>query len=1009
MLAGTSWYSSAQLLPPNQPEQNACNALVLCGSTFSSPYSYQGIGTVNDLQTTPCGSGEDNSVWLKLTVSTPGTMVFTITPVSPQDDYDFAVLNITNTTCSNLSSANVVRCNFNNNSPGSNVNGVIGLNNTATVQTVAGGTFGSSFCQQLNVTAGQVYLIMINNFGNYASGGPSSGFTINFAGSTATFNNPPPPHFDSILTPVCNYKNEITIQLSTEVKCSSIATNGSDFYLTPSGVVAAAQGINCSGAQGYTDKVKLTFSPALAPGSYTIHAQQGTDGNTLLDLCDNPLPLPDQLSFTVKELEKTVTMTRCANELPFVWNGINVSAGGPSAAVAHHTTSDGCDSATTLNLTVLPVYNGTVTETVCSNQLPYTWNGITVTAGGTAVATYTGTRANGCDSVVNLDLTVLPVYTGSVTVNICENQLPYTWNGITVTAGGTAAATYTGTRVNGCDSVVSLNLAVHPLFQDTVTIGICNNQLPYTWNGITVPSGGQAVATYATTSSSGCDSVVTLHLNVSSVQNDTVSQTICSNQLPYVWNGITVTGGSMAAASYTTTGSNGCDSVVVLNLNVNPVYSGAVSQTICSNQLPYTWNGITVTAGGTAVATYTGTGANGCDSVVTLNLNVTPVVTQTVSMVKCPDQLPFTWNGIAITAGGSPAASFTATSAAGCDSITQLNLIVQQATAITLAPEGCDQVLFEGNTYFNNQVLQDTLFYTTGCDSVYRTINITIYPTTAITAESDTAACGMLVFEGHTYTANTTVTDTFHTVHGCDSLYRIIHITIHPNTPVLLTIDTAACDEVLFEGEGYQADTVLTRMYLSQWGCDSLLRTVKIHVEHFELELEAAPPDIVKGESVTLQSSGNASYQATGWYPQQWFPDQQAPSQYIKPDQDETFLVVAESALGCVDSASVTVKVDTIVAEVFMPNAFSPNGDGLNDRFMPRFYNQRGYKIALFTVHNRWGQEVFNGSGNNAAGWDGTYHNQGKPADSGTYFYYLKVIFLNGKQKILKGDVILIR
>ena len=57
--------TQAQLLTPNQPEQNVCNALQLCGTQFTSPYSYQGTGTTIDIDGTPCGSGEENSVWLK--------------------------------------------------------------------------------------------------------------------------------------------------------------------------------------------------------------------------------------------------------------------------------------------------------------------------------------------------------------------------------------------------------------------------------------------------------------------------------------------------------------------------------------------------------------------------------------------------------------------------------------------------------------------------------------------------------------------------------------------------------------------------------------------------------------------------------------------------------------------------------------------------------------------------------------------------------------------------------
>lgn len=82
-------FSHAQLLPPNQPEQNSCDALVLCGRTFHSPYAYQGIGTSLDLNGSPCGAGEDNAMWMRLDINTPGTIVFTIAPVIPQDDYDF--------------------------------------------------------------------------------------------------------------------------------------------------------------------------------------------------------------------------------------------------------------------------------------------------------------------------------------------------------------------------------------------------------------------------------------------------------------------------------------------------------------------------------------------------------------------------------------------------------------------------------------------------------------------------------------------------------------------------------------------------------------------------------------------------------------------------------------------------------------------------------------------------------------------------------------------------------
>lgn len=1014
LLAGVlfaAFPAAAQLLPPNQPEQNACGALVLCGTSFTSPYSYQGRGTTNDIATTPCGSGEDNSVWLKLTISTPGTLLFSLSPISAQDDYDFAVLDITNTTCSNLSSANVVRCNFNNNQPGSNVNGVIGLNATSTQQFVPGGTTGSSFCQQINATAGQVYLIMINNFGNYNTGGPSSGFTISFAGSTATFNSPPPPHLQSINTPVCNYKNEITIKLTSEVKCNSIAANGSDFYLTPSGTIISAAGINCSGSQGYTDKVKLTFSPALAPGNYVVHAQQGTDGNTLLDLCNTALPLPDQLSFTVPDLARTITMTRCSNQMPFVWNGVTVTTGGSPAATVHNTTAQGCDSVTTLNLTVVPQYNTTVNMTKCSNQLPFTWNGINVTAGGASAAVYHTTTAAGCDSNVTLNLTVTPVLTATVNRTICTNQLPYTWNGITVTAGGTAVAVYHTTSVSGCDSNVTLNLTVTPVKTNTVSLTKCSNQLPFTWNGIVVPAGtvtNPSAAVFTTTTASGCDSVVTLNLTVNPVKTRTVYDTVCANHMPFLWNGISVSAGGTSAAVYNGTSAQGCDSIVTLNLLVKPVSSLLVKDTICQTQLPFTWNGITVTTGGTAAATYTTAAANGCDSVVTLSLFVKPTVHHTVSMTRCAAQLPFAWNGINVTAGGTAAAQYTMLSpVTGCDSITTLNLTVQSPVAQSSAVSGCGSVLFEGHTYTASQLLKDTLKSTLGCDSLYRSITVHVYPENPVTQSRDTAGCGSLLFQGHTYTQSTTVTDTVFSIHGCDSVYKVTHITIHPNDPIPLRIDTAGCYSLDFEHKTYQRDTVLVTTYKNTLGCDSLVRTVAIHVEHFELKLTAQPAEIVKGEETRLATQGNTGYSVNAWLPEARFPNQHVLEQVIRPDYTQRFTVIATSDLGCIDTADVWVKVDTLVPDLFMPNAFSPNGDGLNDNFGAQFFNKSGYQVVEFRIFNRWGQVVYIAVNKTATGWDGTYN--GKPADTGVYYYYIKVRFVNGKELARKGEVTLIR
>lgn len=289
---------SQNVLPPGQPEQDACHALSLCGGKFYTPYSYQGTGLVSDLTSTPCGGqGEGNSMWLKITVATQGLIAFSIIPNDTTDDYDFAVLDITNKNCSSLSQNDVVRCNFNNNFPGSNPMGIVGLSTNSNVTDVADGAFGGSFVEAINAEPGDTYLIMINNYGQDLTNTPSSGFIIDFSASTATFTENQGPAFDSIVRQCVS--SSVTLNLTTQVSCNSIAPDGSDFYITPFVAIDSAIGTNCLGSNGYTGQVTIYFTAQAPVGNYILNARSGTDGNTLLGLCGKPLALPATMPFAV--------------------------------------------------------------------------------------------------------------------------------------------------------------------------------------------------------------------------------------------------------------------------------------------------------------------------------------------------------------------------------------------------------------------------------------------------------------------------------------------------------------------------------------------------------------------------------------------------------------------------------------------------------------------------------------------------------------------------------------
>ena len=110
------------------------------------------------------------------------------------------------------------------------------------------------------------------------------------------------------------------------------------------------------------------------------------------------------------------------------------------------------------------------------------------------------------------------------------------------------------------------------------------------------------------------------------------------------------------------------------------------------------------------------------------------------------------------------------------------------------------------------------------------------------------------------------------------------------------------------------------------------------------------------------------------------------------------------SLYGCLDSASVTITVDdSLNGEI--PNAFSPNNDGLNDVFRPR--GVKFERLVDFRIFNRWGQQIFY-SNSIDKGWDGTFN--GVPQDVGEYYYVIIASQpATGENQTYKGDVILIR
>jgi gliding motility-associated-like protein len=118
-----------------------------------------------------------------------------------------------------------------------------------------------------------------------------------------------------------------------------------------------------------------------------------------------------------------------------------------------------------------------------------------------------------------------------------------------------------------------------------------------------------------------------------------------------------------------------------------------------------------------------------------------------------------------------------------------------------------------------------------------------------------------------------------------------------------------------------------------------------------------------------------------------------------------TIVLYVENSLGCSDLEVKSNYITVLEQDYYFPNAFSPNGDGVNDRFRPLPADGTA-RILLFEIYDRWGNKVFETTSNQ--GWDGNT-NDGKPLDPGVYSYKCIIDLDSRGPKVYTGYVTLIR
>ncbi len=758
------------------------------------------------------------------------------------------------------------------------------------------------------------------------------------------------------------------------------ATNGVDYQAIPNSVTIPA-------GQQMTTLTIIPFYDGIPEGTETVILDVQTSP------CTNDLVSVNILDYTALTATGTGSTSICGGAGP-VNIGVN-----PSNGMSPYSYSWSHGLGTNQNASVNPATTTTYTVTVTDVCGFTATANVTVTVSNNANITITPNTPSICAGG-NIDLTA----NGGSTYNWSTGQTSSTIN---VSPATTTTYTVTGTDAFGCSGTASVTVTVYSslsmnitpaspqICQGTSTTLTASGATNYSWShgpttaAVTVSPGTTTTYTVTGTDAFGCSGSATATVTV--VPNPTVT---ISPSAPAICQGETVS----------------------LQGNGANTYNWSTGQTSQS---------ISVSPVNTTTYTVTGT-TNGCTGTtsVTVTVNPNPTVTATANPMEICVGNSTTISGSGastyVWSNGSTATSFTesppstttysvvGTDANGCTGTAQVQVIVNLNLTVSITPnnphicEG-DQVQLTATSNGNmpsftwntgqtgNSVLVDppttTTYYVdvvdnSGCTgSAEATVIVSPIP--------------VVDFSGQPLSGCAPVTVSFVNLGDQGTLVWEFGDgnTSSSNNPTHQYLNSG----------NYSVTLTVTNS-----GCTNSL-TMTNYVNVYPMPLAGFMPSatLVYEDEATIfftdQSMGASSwYWDFGTGSSEGFSSAQNPEFTFTNTGEYTVWQYVENQWGCRDSTFKVINVRPVVT-FYIPNAFSPNDDGINDYFMPFGNNIEPDEFEML-IFDRWGKQIFKSVNLNTP-WDGkSVENNDNIVPQGVYIYVIKASF-NGISKVFEGTV----
>lgn len=695
----------------------------------------------------------------------------------------------------------------------------------------------------------------------------------------------------------------------------------------------------------------------------------------------------------------------------------------------------GCDSIININISNFTEASSTLNGSFCQGDSVEVF-GQYFLRDTQSVEVLTGGSSEGCDTTVFVNLQFVSSIETNISPELCPGESLIINSVLYNESNSTGIDTVQS--VQGCDSILIISLNYKSIPESDFNTQICPGAVVMVGNDVYDENTLSGTSILMGAASNGCDSIVNVLIELSSVSEMNLSQDICPGEFimvgPDQYDETNLSGSTLLPGQANT----GCDSLVNVQLNLLNDAVLLIEQDLCRGETlvfgndSYDEN----TLSGTSILT--GGAQNGCDSIIEVNLNLIDESVFDLSTNICPDEIVTVGSDVYDASNPCGTSILENASVSGCDSIVNVSLSLLPVAETLINDQLCaGEFVQVGSDIYNVSNPAGTTILTgsssTGCDSivevnleffppVFSNLNIELCPGNSIQIGND-------IYDENNPSGSSVLSSS--TINGCDSTISVEIQFLLPEAEIDFNLPCPGDNETQVEiSELHSINTpvevFLNSELMGSFDEEPITFAVGLGVydvmiiddnscsyeESILVETVADDdlviiPEFLGDNTYNIRFQSNATVDEITWESTAFLSCSDCNETSVQISENTSVQLSITTAEGCILTRSVMLEyTELILSDFYIPNIIDLN-DPENNAF--RVFSQNGDATLEMSIYDRWGNLVYfnqNTTGEDIR-WDGRRND--RELEQGVYVYKLILRNTDNSEETRIGSLTLIR